>query len=515
MDILTNAIYGFGHALTPSNLLYCFIGVIVGTIVGILPGLGPATGISLLLPLTLGLAPLPALIMLAGIYYGCMHGGIVAAVLIATPGESSAVVTVMDGHKLARAGRAGPVLAISALSSFLAGTLTIPFVMIFTSVLGNVSLKFGPPETSCIMLIGLIGVVGFVGSNRLKGFMMAAAGVGISTIGLDVGTGIPRFTFGDTSLFGGVDFLYVVIGLFALAEVLHSIGVGQPNPIRARLRDMLIKKDDWIHSRFPILRGGLLGLGLGMLPGAGATVASFVSYDLERRIGARKGRMLGTGVIEGVSGPQAADNAAANGAFIPTLSLGIPGSSATAVLLGGFLLHGIQPGPLLMTNEPALVWGLLASFYIGNVMLVFVNIPLAPVFASILRLKYSYLYPAIILMCFIGAFSVNNEMTGVWMAFAFGAIGWAGKRYDYPLAPMILGVVLGPMFERAVVQSAEIGRGSLSVYLHRPIALALLALALIMALGPSVVQMLRKRRDRGAPPSPPAAPAEVLHSLEV
>jgi putative tricarboxylic transport membrane protein len=365
------------------------------------------------------------------------------------------------------------------------------------------------------MLIGLIGVVGFVGSNRMKGFAMAAAGVLISTVGLDVGTGIPRFTFGVPAIFGGIDFLYVVIGMFALAEVLHSIGVGQPNPIRARLRDMLIKKDDWIHSRFPILRGGVLGLFLGMLPGAGATVSSFVSYDMERRIGARKGRILGTGMIEGVSGPQAADNAAANGAFIPTLSLGIPGSAATAVLLGGFLLHGIQPGPLLLTNEPHLVWGLLASFYIGNVMLVFVNIPLAPVFASILRIRYAYLYPAIIVMCFIGAFSVNNDMTGAWMAFAFGAVGWAAKRWDYPPAPMILGVVLGQQFERAVVQSAEIGRGSLSVYLHRPIALSLLAIALIMALGPTVVKRLRKRRDHGAPPDPPAQPAKALQSLEV
>ena len=497
MDLLSHIGTGFADALTPTNLLYCFLGVIVGTVVGILPGLGPATGISLLLPLTLGLDPLPALIMLAGIYYGCMHGGIISAVLIATPGESSAVVAVMDGHTLARMGRAGPVLAMSALSSFLAGTLTIPFVMILTSFLGNVSLKFGPPETSMVMLIGLVGVVGFVGKNRAKGFAMAAAGLIISTIGLDVGTGVPRFTFGFDQLFGGVDFLYVVIGIFALAEVLHSIGVGQPSPIRARLRDMLITRDDWKHSRFAILRGGFLGLFVGMLPGAGATVASFLSYDVERRVGKRKGRILGTGVIEGVSGPQAADNAAANGAFIPTLSLGIPGSSATAILLGGFLLHGIQPGPLLMTNEPKLVWGLLASFYIGNLMLIFVNIPLAPLFASILRVKYSYLYPGILLLCFVGAFSVNNEMIGVWMAFVFGAIGWLGKRYDYPLAPMILGVILGTPFERAVVQSAEIGRGSLSIYLHRPIALSLMALVLLMAFGPSLFGRIRRTRGGG------------------
>jgi putative tricarboxylic transport membrane protein len=246
-----------------------------------------------------------------------------------------------------------------------------------------------------------------------------------------------------------------------------------------------------------------------MLPGSGATVASFVSYDMERRIAARKGRKLGTGVIEGVSGPQAADNAAANGAFIPTLSLGIPGSAATAVLLGGFLLHGIQPGPLLMTNEPALVWGLLASFYIGNVMLVLVNIPMAPLFASILRLKYAYLYPAIILLCFIGAFSVNNDMTGVWMAFVFGAIGWAGKRYGYPLPPMILGVVLGQSFERAVVQSAEIGKGSLTVYFHHPIAMVLLGVALLMAFGPTLFGWIRRRRPDQPPLDPPADDLET------
>jgi putative tricarboxylic transport membrane protein len=518
MDLLTHIVTGFGDAFTPINLFYCFIGVIMGTLVGILPGLGPATAIALLLPITLGLQPLPALIMLAGIYYGSMHGGIITAVLIATPGESSAVVTVMDGHKMARQGRAGPVLAMSALASFLAGTLTIPFVMVFVSVLGTISLHFGPPEISVIILFGLVGVVGFVGKNRFKGFAMAAAGLLIAAVGLDTGTGTPRFTFGITDMYGGVDFLYAVIGLFALGEVLHSIGVGQPNPIRTRLRDMIITMDDWRHSRLPILRGGFLGLFLGMMPGAGATVSSFLAYDMERRIGARKGRILGTGVIEGVCGPQAADNAAVNGAFVPTLSLGIPGSAATAIVLGGMLLHGIQPGPLLMTTEPRLVWGLLASFYIGNLMLVLINVPLAPLFASILRVKYAYMYPAIIVLCFIGAFSVDNHMTGVWLAFIFGIVGWFAVKYDYPLAPMILGIILGGPFERSIVQSSEIGRGSLTVYFHHPIAMALLAVVIAMVVLPTLISRLRRKAgkrpitDLTVPPESDAAQASSPES---
>ena len=500
MHLLSNIGGGFGAAFTPMNLLYCFVGVALGTVLGMLPGLGAATGISLLLPITLGLQPLPALILLAGIYYGCMHGGIISAVLIATPGDAAAVVTVRDGHELARQGRAGPVLAMSALASFLAGTLTIPFIMTLTPLLANWSLRFGPPEISAVMLIGLVGVVGFVGPNRLKGFAMAALGLTISCVGLDQGTGIPRFTLGINSLFGGIDFLYVVIGVFAVAEVLHSIGVGQPRPIRTRFKDMMLTRDDWKHARMPILRGGVMGMFVGMIPGAGATIASFLSYDVERRAARRHGRVLGTGVIEGVAGPQAADNAAVNGAFVPTLALGVPGSAATAVLLGAFLLHGVQPGPLLTKDQPHLVWGLLASFYIGNLMLVIVNIPLAPIFASILRFQYAFLYPAIVTACFIGAFSVNNEMTGVWLVFAFGVIGWVLKRYEYPLSPLILAVILGNQFEQAVVQSQEIGRGSFTVYLHRPIALTLLAIVVLMAFGPAIVKWLRRRRRTDVAP---------------
>lgn len=510
MNTLINIGHGFGDAITPMNLLYCFIGVSLGTVLGMLPGLGAATGISLLLPITLGLQPLPALILLAGIYYGCMHGGIISAVLVATPGDAAAVVTVRDGHTLARMGRAGPVLAMSAMASFLAGTLTIPFIMTLTPILANFSLRFGPPEISAVMLIGLVGVVGFVGPNRLKGFAMAALGLTISCIGLDQGTGIPRFTFGIESLFGGIDFLYVVIGVFAVAEVLHSIGVGQPTPIRTRFRDMMLKRDDWRRARLPIARGGILGMIVGMVPGAGATIASFMSYDVERRVAARKGRVLGTGVIEGVAGPQAADNASVNGAFVPTLALGVPGSAATAVLLGAFLLHGVQPGPLLMKDQPHLVWGLLASFYIGNVMLIIVNIPLAPIFASILRFEYALLYPAILVACFIGAFSVNNEMTGVWLVFIFGAVGWFLKRYDYPLSPLILGVILGNQFEQAVVQSQEIGNGSFGIYLHRPIALGLLIVVLVMAFAPALVKRLRRRSKPAAPlPPVPSQPLET------
>jgi putative tricarboxylic transport membrane protein len=495
VDVLHNIGLGFEEALTLNNLLFCFLGVSLGTIIGILPGLGSSAGMTLLLPLTIGLPPTTALILLAGLYYGASHGGVVTSVLAATPGESSSVVLVLDGYQLARRGRAGPVLAMSALSSFLSGTLTIPVIMTLTPALAHLSLAFGPPEISVVMLIGLVGIVGFMGKNRLKGFAMAGLGLIVATVGLDAQTGTPRFTFGIPQMYAGIDFLYVVVGTFALAQIMQTVGTGQPVPIRARLRDMLLTADDWRRSRMSILRGGIIGFLVGLVPGAGATVAAFLSYDVERRVGKRHGRILGTGLIEGVTGPQAADNAAANGAFVPTLALGIPGSGPTAVLLGAFLLHGVEPGPLLMTTQPALVWGLLASFYVGNVMLLIVNFPLAPLFASILRLRFALLYPPIIAVCLIGSFSVDNDMTGVWLTFAFGFLGWLGLKLDYPFAPLVLGTLLGGPFETAVAQSAAIGRGSMSIYLHRPVALCLIAVVLLMLIGPTIIRRLGRARS--------------------
>jgi putative tricarboxylic transport membrane protein len=487
VELLDQILLGFATAISPVNLAYCFIGVLLGTVIGLLPGLGSVTGVALLLPLTLTLEPVTALIMLAGIYYGTQYGATISSVLISTPGDSATVVTTIEGYQLARQGRAGPALAIAAIGSFLAGTISIVLLMTLAPLFARFALNFGPPEIVALMVLGFAGVIGFTGTSRAKGLAMAAFGLAIATIGIDPSTGVTRFAFGNVELLGGIGFLEVVIGLFAVAEVMSQVRRGTPEPIRTRFREMLLTREDWRRSRMPILRGGLLGFLLGVLPGAGATLASFFSYDVERRLSRHKGE-FGKGAIEGVAGPEAANNAAVNGAFVPTLTLGIPGSGTTAVLLGAFLLFGIQPGPLLLEEQPELVWGLIASFYIGNLILLVLNLPLAPVFASILRLRYGLLYPLILLLCFVGAYAIENRLWGVWLAFAFGVIGYFMKRYDYPAAPVILGLILGGLLEEALVQTSSISGGDFTIFLRRPIALVLFALAALVMLGPYIVK---------------------------
>ncbi len=498
MELFDQILGGFATAVTPVNLMYCFIGVLLGTVIGLLPGLGSATGVALLLPLTLTLEPVTALIMLAGIYYGTQYGATISSVLISTPGDSATVVTTFDGYQMARQGRAGPALAIAAIASFLAGTISIVLLMTLAPLFARFALKFGPPETVALMVLGLVGVIGFSGTSRTKGLAMAAFGLAIATIGLDPQTGVPRFTFGSVELLGGIGFLEVVIGLFAVSEVMSQVHRGASAPIRTRFRDMLLTREDWSRSWMAIVRGGFLGFLLGVLPGAGATLASFFSYDVERRF-SRYPEEFGKGAIEGVAGPEAANNAAVNGAFVPTLTLGIPGSGTTAVLLGAFLLFGIQPGPLLLEQQPDLVWGLIASFYVGNVILLFLNLPLAPVFASILRLRYGFLYPLILLLCFVGAYAIENRLWGVWLAFAFGVIGYFMNRYEYPAAPVILGLILGGLLEKALMQTSSISGGDFTIFFQRPIALVLFGLAALVILGPYIIQALSRlnRRSEG------------------
>jgi len=499
VELLDQILGGFATAATPVNLLYCFLGVLLGTVIGLLPGLGSVTGVALLLPLTLTLEPVTALIMLAGIYYGTQYGATISSVLIATPGDSATVVTTLEGYQLARKGRAGPALAIAAIASFLAGTISIILLMTLAPLFSRFALSFGPPEIVGLMVLGLAGVIGFTGSSQFKGLAMAAFGLAVATIGIDPQTGVSRFTFGSVELLGGIGFLEVVIGLFAISEVMAQVRRGAPEPIRTRFRDMLLSREDWRRSRMSIVRGGFLGFLLGVLPGAGATLASFFSYDVERRFSGH-GDEFGTGAIEGVAGPEAANNAAVNGAFVPTLTLGIPGSGTTAVLLGAFLLFGIQPGPLLLEEQPDLVWGLIASFYIGNLILLLLNLPLAPVFASILRLRYGLLYPMILLLCFVGAYAIENRLWGVWLAFAFGVIGYFMKRYDYPAAPVILGLILGGLLEEALVQTSSISGGDFTIFLQSPIALVLFTLAALIILGPyiaKVVGLVNRRRAAG------------------
>jgi putative tricarboxylic transport membrane protein len=494
--VLHDLVLGFETALTAENLFWCFVGVLIGTAVGVLPGLGSTTGVAVLLPLTLSLEPVTGLIMLAGIYYGSQYGGTITSVLISTPGEASSVVTTIDGYQMARKGRAGAALAIAAIGSFVAAVVSLVLLVALAPPFAEFALSFGPPEMLAVMILGLATIISFAGENRRLGLLMALAGILIACIGVDAGSGTSRFTFGSIDLLSGVPFVEVMIGLFAVGEVLHQIHTGSAAPIRAGFRELVITRRDLARSGGPIVRGSLLGFLFGILPGAGSTLASFMAYGIEKRVSKRRAE-FGHGAIEGVAAPESANNAAANANFVPTLTLGIPGGATTAVLLGAFMMYGIQPGPLLFDEQPELVWGLLASFFVGNVILLVLNLPLAPVFAQMLRIPYGYMYPLILLTSVVGAYSIQNSMFSVWVVVVFGAVGYAMKRLDLPMAPLVLGLVLGPLFEKALVQTSAIGDGNLGIVLTRPLALAVLALAVVLVAAPAVVSRVRRRRRAG------------------
>lgn len=495
METLQLIAEGFSLALSPTNIAFVLLGVTLGTVIGLLPGLGSATGVAILLPLTLGLDPLTALIMLAGLYYGAQYGGSITSILIATPGEASQVMTTLEGYKLARKGRAGPTLAMAAIASFVAGTLTIPLLMTLAPLLGAFALRFGPPEEFALMVFGLIAVAGLTGGDRAKGLAMAALGVALSTVGFDPQTGVPRFAFGNPNLIGGLEFVPVIIGVFAIAELLNQVNVGGAAPIRTRLRDMLPTREDFRVSTWPTIRSSFLGFFVGVLPGAGATVASFFGYDLERRISKRR-RQFGTGVMEGVTAPEAANNSAVNGSFVPTLTLGIPGSATTTVILGALLLHGIRPGPFFMTEQSDIAWGLMASFYLGNVALLVLNLPMAPIFAMLLRIRYAFLYPAILVIALLGAYAVANNVFSMWVAAAFGIVGFLMLRNGYPAAPLVLGLILGGMMEQALVRTSSMAGGDYSIFLERPISLAFFLLSLLAFGAPTIIRVVRRRIRR-------------------
>jgi putative tricarboxylic transport membrane protein len=490
--VLDNLLLGFETALTAENLLWCFVGVLLGTVIGVLPGLGSTTGVAILLPLTLGLEPVSALIMLAGIYYGAQYGGTITSVLISTPGEAATVVTTIDGYQMARRGRAGAALSISAIGSFVAAIVSLALLMALAPPFADFALRFGPPEMLAVMVLGLATIVSFSGEDRVLGATMAVLGLVIAMVGVDTGSGVSRYTFGSVDLLSGIPFVEVMIGLFAVGEVLHQIREGAAAPIRARFRELLISRDDLRRSGGPILRGSGLGFLFGCLPGAGSTLASFMAYGIEKRVSKRKDE-FGRGAIEGVAAPESANNAAANANFVPTLTLGVPGGATTAVLLGAFTIYGIQPGPLLFEQQPELVWGLLASFFIGNLILLVLNLPLAPVFAQLLRVPYGYLYPLILFTSLLGAYAISNNTFSVWVVLVFGLVGYALKRLGFPTAPLVLGLVLGPLFEKALVQTSSIGDGNLLIVFTRPLCVVVLALALLLLIGPTIVARLRSR----------------------
>lgn len=478
MEIMQQLATGFTIALTPVNIYYCFIGVFIGTLVGVLPGIGATVSIAILTPITLGLGPTAAIIMLAGIYYGAMYGGSTTAILVNIPGEAASVATALDGYQMARQGQAGPALGISAISSFLAGTLSLVLLMTLAVPLASYALRFGPPEYFSLMVLGLTIVVSLVGKSMVKGLLAGIFGMILATIGMEPLTGQSRFTFNSVDLMAGIDFVAVVVGLFAIPEVLENIERSALEVYKARLKNLFPSREDLRRTGWPMIRSAFIGFFIGVLPGSSGAVAAFMAYNVEKNI-SRHPERFGAGAIEGVAASEGANNAAVSGAMVPLLSLGIPVSPPMAVLIGAFMIHGLRPGPMLFDKNPEFVWALIASMYIGNVILLILNLPLVGLWAQLIRVPYPYLAPGIMVLCFLGAYGIRNSFFDVAVAFAMGIVGYVMRKLDYPAAPVVLALILSPMLEDALRQSLTISKGSMNIFITRPISLTLLVLAAI------------------------------------
>jgi putative tricarboxylic transport membrane protein len=470
---------GFAQALTPQNLGFALIGTVLGTLVGVLPGLGPTSGIAILLPLTTFLPPTPAIIMLAAIYYGAMYGGSTTAILVNIPGEVASVVTTLDGYQMARQGRAGPALTIAALSSFVAGTLGLVGLTFFAPLLADVALSVGPPEYFGLVVLAFSVVVSLSGTSLVKGLSAAALGALIALVGLDPMSGARRFAYGSTTMLGGIDFIAVIIGLFAITEVLLGVEERAGAVSMAPLGKLM---PTWIEIKACIgtmLRATGVGFGLGLLPGCTPGAISFISYDIERRLSKTPER-FGKGAIEGVAAPEGANNATTSAGFVPLFALGIPSTPALAVVLSGLMIYGLQPGPLLFEKQPQFVWAVIASMYIGNVMLLVLNLPLVGLWARLCRIPYGLMAPLILIFSVLGAYSVRNSFADVGMALAFGGLGYLMAKLGYPTAPLVLALILTPMLESGLRQSLGMAHGSPTIFLTRPMALILIAAGLTL-----------------------------------
>src|SRR5688572_25112268 len=486
MEVIGYLMHGFGVAISPMNLLWCFLGCFLGTVIGILPGLGPAATIAMLLPLTFRMEPTSALIMLGGIYYGSKYGGSTTSILLNVPGESAPVVTCIDGYQMAKQGRGGPALGIAAIASFIAGTIGVIGLMLIAPPLARFALSFSSPEYFALMCLGLAMVVLLAGRSLVKALLAMLVGLWLAGIGTDLFTAGSRFTFGHSELLDGIDFVVVAIGIFALGEVLGNMESregAQMLPVPRGLRNLLPTVAELKACRFAFLNGSVIGFVIGVLPGAGSTIASFISYGIEKAV-SKHPEKFGTGVPEGVAAPEGANNSETGGAMVPLLTLGIPGSGTTAILLAAFILWGLRPGPLMIHDNPALFWGLVASMYVGNVMLLVLNLPLIPLFAQILRLPSYVLFPLIFGISIVGVYSVSGSLFDVWMLGAFGLLGYAMRRLDYPAAPLILGLVLGDFMERALRQSLMMSQGDLSILVSRPMSATMLFLTVLILLTP-------------------------------
>ena len=494
MDILRELFFGFGVALQPMNILYCFFGVLIGTLVGVLPGVGSAAALSLLLPITFYVPAVSTIILLAGIAYGTMYGGSTTSILVNIPGEAASVVTCLDGYQMALNGRAGPALGISAFGSFIAGTIALFFLVFLAPILAEFALEFGPAEYLSLMVLGLSVMVYLAHGSIINALIMVCFGLIIGTVGLDPITGAPRFIYKSITLMDGIGLVQVVIGLFGISEVLINVeGNFKREIFETKVRGLLPTREDWRRCIGPIGRGSIVGFFLGIIPGMSVVIPTFVSYVIEKKF-SKHPEKFGAGAIEGVAGPEAANNAASTGTLVPTLSLGIPTGASTALILGALMMHGLRPGPLLIKESPDVFWGLIASLYVGNAMLLVLNLPLIGLWVKILKVPYQYLFAIILLLCIIGSYITNNNPYDVIIMAIFGLIGYLMKKFSYEPAPLILALVLGPIMERAFQRSLMISDGSFTIFFTRPISAVFLITGLLILSSPL---FLRKKRLSG------------------
>lgn len=496
MGFWENLLQGFAVSLTAFNIWCCFAGVLVGTLVGVLPGLGPTATIALLLPLTFKQDAISAIIMLAGIYYGAQYGGSTTSILVNIPGEASSVVTALDGYQMARQGRAGPALGIAAFGSFIAGTVATFGLALLAPPMASVALKFGPPEYFSLVCLGLVAATFLTQGSMLKSLIMIVFGLMLGTVGRDMITGYPRFTYGVYDLEDGIGFIPIIMGVFGIAEILSNLEsslTGGKDIYEKRITGLLPSLKDWALSIGPILRGSVVGFFLGTLPGGGAVLASFASYTVEKKV-SKDPQSFGKGAIQGVAGPEAANNAASQGAFIPLLTLGIPSNAVMALLVGALMIHGVQPGPQMITKNPALFWGVITSMYLGNILLLILNLPLIRLWVQILKIPYRILFPLILMFCLIGVYSLNNSIFEIYLMGGFGILGYIFKKLDFEPAPMILAVILGPMLEDNLKHAMLISSGDLTVFFSRPISVVFLGLSFLCVLF-QMIPAIRHSKD--------------------
>jgi putative tricarboxylic transport membrane protein len=487
-------LHGFSVAMQLDNVWYAFLGCVVGTLVGVLPGIGPLSGISILLPVTYGLNATQAVIMLAGIYYGSQYGGSTTSILMRIPGEASSVMTCIDGYAMAQRGRAGAALCIAAVGSWIAGTFGVVVLTVVAPPLATLALRFGPPEYTSLLVLGLIFLAYMSSTSLVRTLLMAALGLMFGMIGIDNMTGHFRYSFDLNELGDGIGIVPVAVGLFGLGEILSTPSINVTGEVIApKFRDLLPSRKEWREAAMPIARGSLLGFIVGIIPGSAHVISSFLSYALEKKV-SRHPEQFGKGAVAGVAGPESANNAASTGAFVPMLALGIPTSPITAVLIGALMIHGVSVGPGLVNDHPDVFWGFVASMYVGNLMLLALNLPLVSVFVTVLRIPYAYLYPLIIMFCILGVYAVNNSIVDVWIMLIMGMLGYILRKFEFDPAPLVLGLVISPIFEQSLRQSLIMSNGYWTIFFQRPIAAGLLAVsAALLCL--SALSFVMKRKD--------------------